>query len=76
MLHYLRKQIKQKDNTYYLSPVTYPYSLEKAIEKIMRYEYAEATNERDMSLTEALEVLKELNKEYQAIFDEIREMGN
>ena len=67
-------KLNKKDNTYYLSPVTYPYSFEKAIEKIMRYEYAEATNERDMSLTEALSTLKELRKEYQAILDEIREM--
>lgn len=68
-------KLNKKDNTYYLCPITHPASLEKAIEKIMRYQYSEATNERDMSLTEALEVLKELNKEYQAILDEIREMG-
>lgn len=68
-------KLNKKDNTYYLSPVTYPYSLEKAIEKIMRYEYAEATNEREMNLTESLSMLKELKKEYQAILDEIREMG-
>ena len=68
-------KLNKKDNTYYLCPITYPASLEKSIEKIMRYQYSEVTNERDMSLTEALEVLKELNKEYQAILDEIREMG-
>ena len=68
-------KLNKKDNTYYLSPVTYPYSFEKAIEKIMRYEASEAIGEREMSLTEALIMLKELKKEYQAILDEIREMG-
>ena len=64
---------KRKEKEDYKA-IYYPASLEKAIEKIMRYQYTEATNERDMSLMEALEVLKELNKEYQAILDEIREM--
>ena len=58
----------------YYRPLCYPRTLSQAVSKIMRFSFEEKIEERDMSLKEALQVLKEINEEYQSILDEIREM--
>lgn len=64
---------KKQEDEY--KPVCYPFDLVSAVQKIMMYSFAEVTNKRGMSLIEALEVLKELKKEYQNILEEIRKVG-
>ena len=64
----------KKSQEYYYNSVCFPRTLSQAVSKIMRFSFEEKIEEREMDLKEALQVLKELNKEYQCILDEIREM--
>lgn len=68
------KQTFNKDKQEYnYNPLSYPSNLTGAVERIMKLVQADKLDEHDMSLSEALKVCKEINREFKEILNEIKE---
>lgn len=57
------KQINRKGETIYKS-ISYLPSFTKAIETVMKYEQSAKLSEKDITLFEALEILKGINEDF------------